>query len=87
MYVITPFKNVAYQLAQELNKIGFTRYDENGRPTNVGTENPNIMNVAATRAKEEFYIIGDKKLYFSLKSDVIDDIYDIIRTFNSGMGS
>lgn len=119
VYVITPFKNVAYQLAQELNKIGFTRYDENGRPTNVGTvhtfqgkeakivflvlgadeksrgaaawamgtENPNIMNVAATRAKEEFYIIGDKKLYFSLKSDVIDDTYEIIRTFNSGMGN
>lgn len=33
---------------------------------------PNLMNVAATRAKTEFYIIGDKNLYKSLKSEVID---------------
>lgn len=103
IYVITPFKNVAYHLSLELKKIGFTRYDEKGKPTNIGTvhtfqgkeapivflvlgadekskgaanwamgsANPNIMNVAATRAKNEFYIIGDKKLYMSLKSDVI----------------
>lgn len=114
IYVITPFKNVAYQLSQELNKIGFTRYNENRKPTNVGTvhtfqgkeapivflvlgadekssgaanwamgtENPNIMNVAITRAKEEFYIIGDKKLYLGLKSDVINDTHEIIRKFN-----
>ena len=29
VYVISPFKNVAYQLSQELKKIGFTRYDKN----------------------------------------------------------
>lgn len=119
IYVISPFKNVAYQLSRELKKIGFTRYDEHGRPTNVGTvhtfqgkearivflvlgadetskgaanwamgtENPNIMNVAATRAKEEFYIIGDRKLYLSLGSDVINSTYDIIRAFNAGTGS
>lgn len=119
IYVISPFKNVAYQLSQELKKIKFTRYDEKDRPTNVGTvhtfqgkeakivflvlgadeksigaanwamgtENPNIMNVAATRAKEEFYIIGDKKLYLSLKSDVINSTYEIIRTFNSNTGN
>lgn len=49
----------------------------------MGTESPNIMNVAATRAKEKFYIIGDKKLYLSLKGDVINDTYEIIRKFNS----
>ena len=47
------------------------------------TENPNIMNVAATRAKDEFYIIGDKNLYLSLKSDVINDTYKIIENFKS----
>lgn len=115
IYVISPFKNVAYQLSRELKKIGFTRYDENGKPTNVGTvhtfqgkeapivflvlgaddkctgaanwamgtENPNIMNVAATRAKEQFYIIGDKKLYLKLKSDVINKTYEIIERFHS----
>ncbi|MBS6115929.1 AAA domain-containing protein [Thomasclavelia spiroformis] len=114
IYVITPFKNVAYHLSQELRKIGFTRYDEKGKPTNVGTvhtfqgkeapivflvlgadekskgaanwamgtENPNIMNVAATRAKEEFYIIGNKKLYLELKSDVINETNEIINKFN-----
>ena len=115
IYVISPFKNVAYQLSQELKKIGFTRYDDKGKPTNIGTvhtfqgkeapivflvlgadakstgaanwamgtENPNIMNVAATRAKDEFYIIGDKNLYLSLKSDVINDTYKIIENFKS----
>ncbi len=29
------------------------------------------MNVAATRAKKEFYIVGDKKLYKSLNSEVV----------------
>ena len=109
--MISPFKNVAYQLSQELKKIGFTRYDKNGKVTNIGTvhtfqgkeapivflvlgadekcigaanwamgtENPNIMNVAATRAKDEFYIIGDKKMYLSLNSDVINDTYEIIK--------
>ena len=37
------------------------------------------MNVAATRAKDEFYIIGDKKMYLSLNSDVINDTYEIIK--------
>lgn len=115
IYVISPFRNVAYQLSQELRKIKFTRYDQYGKPTNVGTvhtfqgkeakivflvlgadrqsigaaqwamgtENPNIMNVAATRAREEFYIIGDKQLYLSLKSDVINTTYGIIQAFNA----
>lgn len=113
-YVISPFKNVAYQLSQELKEIGFTRYGQDGKPTNVGTvhtfqgkeapivffvlgcdeksrgaaswavgsENPNIMNVAATRAKEEFYIIGDQKLFMSINSDVIKETCKILKKFN-----
>lgn len=84
IYVITPFRNVAYQLAKTLNPIGFTRYDKKGKPTNIGTihtfqgkeapivflvlgadkqssgaarwavSEPNMMNVAATRAKKVF---------------------------------
>ncbi len=113
VYVITPFANVAYQLSQKLRKIHFTRYDEQGKPTNVGTvhtfqgkEAPivffvlgadrqssgaarwavteaNIMNVAATRAKEEFYIIGDRKLYLGLGCDVATDTERIIREYKN----
>ena len=113
VYVITPFSNVAYQLSQKLREIHFTRYDEHGKPTNVGTvhtfqgkEAPivffvlgadqqsggaarwavaeaNIMNVAATRAKEEFYIIGDKKLYLGLDCDVVTDTNQIIRQYKN----
>ncbi len=39
---------------------------------------PNMMNVAATRAKEEFYVIGDKRLYLSLHCDVAMTTYSII---------
>lgn len=111
IYVITPFSNVAYQLSQKLRKINFTRYDEHGKPTNVGTvhtfqgkeapivffvlgadqqssgaarwavNEPNMMNVAATRAKKEFYIIGDKKLYLGLGCDVVTDTDRIIRQY------
>lgn len=115
IYVITPFKNVAYCLSQELKKIGFTRYDEKGKVTNIGTvhtfqgreapivffvlgcdersigaanwavgsANPNILNVAATRAKEEFYIIGDKRLYLGIKSTIINESFRILDRFNS----
>lgn len=112
VYVISPFSNVAFQLAQRLRKIGFTRY-ENGKPTNVGTvhtfqgkeapvvfmvlgadrqssgaaswavSEPNIMNVAATRAKKEFYIIGDRELYLSVGSDVAMDTYKIIKQYKN----
>lgn len=111
IYVITPFSNVAYQLSQKLRKIGFTRYDDHGKPTNIGTvhtfqgkEAPivffvlgadqqssgaarwavnesNMMNVAATRAKKEFYIIGDKKLYLGLGCDVVTNTDRIIRQY------
>ena len=115
IYVITPFKNVAYCLSQELKKIGFTRYDEKGKVTNIGTvhtfqgreapivffvlgcdersiraanwavgsANQNILNVAATRAKEEFYIIGDKRLYLGIKSTIINESFRILDRFNS----
>lgn len=39
----------------------------------------NMMNVAVTRAKEEFYIIGDRELYTGLGSDIVDKTYDIIK--------
>lgn len=116
VYVISPFKNVAYNLSKKLaTDLNFTRYDSTYSPTNVGTvhtfqgkeapivflvlgadekskgaanwamgsENPNIMNVSATRAKKEFYIIGDKKLYSNLGSDVINKTINEIRKFNS----
>ncbi|MDU5808750.1 MAG: AAA domain-containing protein [Finegoldia magna] len=116
VYVISPFKNVAYNLSRKLAvELDFTRYDSKSSPTNVGTvhtfqgkeapivflvlgadekskgaanwamgsENPNIMNVSATRAKKEFYIIGDKKLYSNLGSDVINKTINEIRKFNS----
>lgn len=38
--------------------------------------------VAATRAKKEFYIIGSKKLYLGLKSDVINNTFEIISNYN-----
>lgn len=44
-------------------------------------DEPNMMNVAATRAKEEFYIIGDKKLYLKLGCDVATDTYQIINQY------
>lgn len=49
----------------------------------MGSENPNIMNVAATRAKEEFYIIGDKKLFKELGSDVIKKTLEVIEKSNN----
>ena len=40
-----------------------------------------MMNVAATRAKEEFYVIGDKELYLSLGSEVANNTMMIIRKY------
>lgn len=112
IYVITPFRNVAYKLAQVLDEIKFTKR-ENGKTTNIGTvhtfqgkeakvvyfvlgadsdssgaarwavSDPNMMNVAATRAKEEFYVIGDKKLYASLGSEVASKTMSIIDDYNN----
>ncbi len=41
----------------------------------------NMMNVAVTRAKREFYIIGDKALYKNLGSDVARDTIKIIDNY------
>ena len=114
VYVISPFRNVAFHLSKKLKEIGFTRYSADGKPTNVGTvhtfqgkeaalvflvlgcdeksrgaaswaigsNNPNIMNVAVTRAKEEFYIIGDQKLFKNINSEVIDKTCLILEKFN-----
>ena len=112
VYIISPFKNVAYKLGIKLNEIGFTR-KEKGKVTNIGTihtfqgkEAPivfmvlgadtnskgaatwavneaNMMNVAATRAKKEFYIIGDRKLYKSLGSDVITKVNNVITEYGN----
>lgn len=111
IYVISPFANVAYQLAQKLKEIGFTRFDNSGKPTNVGTihtfqgkeapivfmvlgadkqsagaarwavSEPNMMNVAATRAKEEFYLIGDKQLYLENGGEVVSKTYEVITKY------
>lgn len=110
VYIITPFRNVAFQLARMLDAIHFTRR-EKGKPTNIGTihtfqgkeapivfmvlgadersrgaaswavSEPNMMNVAATRAKEEFYIIGDKRLYMGVGSEVIRKTNRIIKAY------
>lgn len=112
IYVISPFSNVAYQLSEILRTIGFTRYDEHHKPTNIGTihtfqgkeapivfmvlgadrqskcaadwavDEPNMMNVAVTRASEEFYIIGDKRLYMGLRSEVIEKTIRIIDQYS-----
>lgn len=111
IYVISPFRNVAFKLAKFLDDIRFTKR-EKGKPTNVGTVHtfqgkeakivyfvlgadtdskgaakwavtePNMMNVASTRAKEEFYVIGDKKLYASLGSKVANTTISIIDEYN-----
>ena len=116
IFVITPFKNVAYQLTKELKEINFIKY-ENGKPSNVGTvhtfqgkENkvvflvlgasdkekgaanwavsePNIINVAATRAKVWFFIIGDKKLYQSIGSETITKTIKAIDDYNRKIDS
>lgn len=110
IYVISPFRNVAQQMARELERIHFTKRDKKG-PVNVGTvhtfqgkeakivylilgadeasrgaagwavSEPNIMNVAATRAKEEFYIIGDKELYRSLGSVTANKTIHILEEY------
>lgn len=112
IYVISPFRNVAYKLAQALDDIYFTKW-EKGKSTNVGTvhtfqgkeakivyfvlgadtnskgaakwavSDPNMMNVAATRAKKEFYVIGDKELYASLGSKVANTTIAIIDSYNN----
>jgi len=44
---------------------------------------PNMINVAASRAKEEFYIIGDIDLYKNLNSRVMNDTLSVIMKYYS----
>jgi superfamily I DNA and/or RNA helicase len=91
IYVISPFKNVAYKL--ELFDIGLEKKNIGTVHTFQGKEakivyfvlgadsesegsarwaftEPNIVNVAVTRAKNEFYVIGEHKLYQDLNTSV-----------------
>ena len=42
---------------------------------------PNMMNVAATRAKKNFYIVGDKDLYLNLGNDIAKKTYEVIMQY------
>ena len=44
------------------------------------------MNVAATRAKEEFYIIGDKELYNNLGSETANKTIRILDEYAAENG-
>ncbi len=44
-------------------------------------KDPNMMNVAVTRAKEEFYVIGDLSLYNSIGSEVASITYKNIKEY------
>ena len=47
----------------------------------------NMMNVAASRAKKEFYIIGDKDLYQSIGTETVQKTMRIIEQFSEGVSS
>lgn len=50
----------------------------------MGSDNANMMNVAATRAKKTLIIVGDKELYEGLDSKVINKTVQVINFFDSG---
>ncbi len=50
----------------------------------MGSDNANMMNVAATRAKNTLIIVGDKELYEGLESKVINKTLQVINHFDSG---
>ena len=49
---------------------------------NWSVSEENMMNVAATRAKKEFYIIGDRQLYHSLRTNTTKLTLSIIDDYN-----
>lgn len=49
----------------------------------MAVSGPNIMNIAAATAKEEFYIIGDKDLYSIIGSKVENKSISIMNEYNS----
>lgn len=66
-------------------KIVFLVLGADGESTGAArwaVDEANMMNVAATRATEEFYVIGDQKLYLSLKCPVATDTLNIIKEYN-----
>ncbi|WP_104759588.1 DEAD/DEAH box helicase [Helicobacter bizzozeronii] len=105
IYVISPFRNVAFKLAESLKDLGFkykrdvgTVHTFQGKEAKIvyfvlGADEdskgaaswamgePNIVNVAATRAKGEFYIIGDLDLYKNL--GVMKESIKVIEDYNS----
>lgn len=66
-------KIVYFVLGADTNSKGAARW---------AFSDPNIVNVAATRAKEEFYIIGDKTLYSELGSTIASLTINIIDNYN-----
>ncbi|MBM7824299.1 adenylate kinase family enzyme [Arcanobacterium pluranimalium] len=58
--------------------------DENSKGAAAwAVREPNMMNVAATRAKQNFYIIGNKSLYESLGSETVRKTIRIIDGHNA----
>ncbi|MCD7742346.1 MAG: AAA domain-containing protein [Ruminococcus sp.] len=55
--------------------------EESSGAASWAVKEPNIMNVAATRAKKEFYIIGDRSLYKKVGGRVIDKTDKAIRDY------
>ncbi len=64
-------KVVYLVLGADKNSVGAARW---------AVSEPNIINVAATRSKKEFYIIGDKELYENMVFSKIS--YEIIEKYN-----
>lgn len=62
--------------------LGTDKNEKNAARWAVGNSNPNIMNVAATRAKKEFYIVGDRKLFESLGSKVVSETLAVIDKYS-----
>lgn len=111
IYIITPFRNVAQKLREQLGKAE-NRHLIDSKKEQIGTvhtfqgkenkvvilvlgadenssgaaawvvKKPNIMNVAATRAKERLYIIGDKQLYKGVGGKVVKNTLRVINKYN-----
>ena len=61
--------------------------DKEKGAANWAVSEPNIINVAATRAKVWFFIIGDKKLYQSIGSETITKTIKAIDDYNRKIDS
>lgn len=54
------------------------RYGQNGLTSVIGNE-PNLLNVALSRAKEQFVLIGNMEVISNLKQNYLKNVYDIIK--------